>query len=112
MESINSLPERAKQLAAIVDAHSDFGDREGRLAGAIVEALHEQGLLGVWVPRPVGGAEFDPVSSLEVIENLSDRDPSPGCVHMAAAPSGDCELAGLAEDPSRDLLDIVDRGAS
>ena len=40
----------------------------------------------MWVPRSVrGGAELDPVSSLQVIENLAYGDPSVGWVLMAAA---------------------------
>ena len=40
----------------------------------------------MWVPRSIrGGAELDPVSSLEVIENLSYGDPSAGWVLMASA---------------------------
>ena len=40
----------------------------------------------MWVPKSVpGGAELDPVSSLQVIENLAYGDPSAGWVLMAAA---------------------------
>ena len=39
----------------------------------------------MWVPRTIGGAELDPVSSLDVIEQLSYGDPSAGWVLMASA---------------------------
>jgi alkylation response protein AidB-like acyl-CoA dehydrogenase len=39
----------------------------------------------MWTPKAVGGAELDPVSSLEVIENVAYGDPSAGWVLMAAA---------------------------
>src|SRR5262245_30806709 len=80
------LPGRAKAVAAIADEHAVSGDRDGCLSGPVVEALHREGLFGMWVPRSIrGGAELDPVSSLQVIENLAYGDPSVGWVLMAAA---------------------------
>ena len=80
-----SMPERAKRLARVADEHAEYGDEHGELAAPVVEGLHREGLFGMWVPRSVGGAELDPVSSLEVIESLSYGDPSAGWVLMAAA---------------------------
>jgi alkylation response protein AidB-like acyl-CoA dehydrogenase len=80
------LPARAKAVAAIADEYADAGDQRGELTGPVVEALHREGLFGMWVPRSIpGGAELDPVSSLEVIENVSYGDPSAGWVLMASA---------------------------
>ncbi len=82
-----SLPERAKGVGTLADQHADFADREGQLAEPVVSELHSSGLLGMWVPRsawsrnrsprlPVdGGSELDPVSSLEVIQNVAYGDP-------------------------------------
>jgi alkylation response protein AidB-like acyl-CoA dehydrogenase len=81
-----SLPDRARALAALADQHAAAGDQQGYLAAPVVDALHRDGLFGMWVPRSIaGGAELDPVSSLQVIENLSAGDPSAGWVLMAAA---------------------------
>ena len=80
------LPERAKAVAALADEHADVGDRDSQLAPPVVEALHQEGLYGMWVPRSIrGGAELDPVASLRVIENVSYGDPSAGWVLMASA---------------------------
>ena len=80
------LTERARAVALIADQHAEFGDSQGRLADPVVDALHREGLFGMWVPKSVpGGAELDPVSSLQVIENLAYGDPSAGWVLMAAA---------------------------
>jgi alkylation response protein AidB-like acyl-CoA dehydrogenase len=80
------LADRAKAVARIADQHAEFGDKEGRLAQPVVDALHSEGLFGMWVPASVrGGAELDPVSSIGVIENLAYGDPSTGWVLMAAA---------------------------
>jgi alkylation response protein AidB-like acyl-CoA dehydrogenase len=80
-----TLPERAKAVGSIASEHADWGDQHGRLAEPVVEALHKEGLYGMWVPRSLGGAELDPISSLQVIENLAYGDPSTGWVLMAAA---------------------------
>jgi len=80
------LPARAAAVAKIADANADFGDKNGRLADPVVEALHSEGLLGMWTPRVIrGGAELDPIGSLRVIEALTAGDPSTGWVLMAAA---------------------------
>jgi alkylation response protein AidB-like acyl-CoA dehydrogenase len=79
------LPERARRLAQVADQSAEYGDLHGRLAEPVVDGLHREGLLGMWVPRSLGGAELDPVSSLEVIESLAYGDASAGWVLMAAA---------------------------
>jgi alkylation response protein AidB-like acyl-CoA dehydrogenase len=79
------LTERAKRVGALASEHAEYGDKNGKLAEPVVEALHREGLLAMWVPKAVNGAELDPVSSLEVIENVSYGDPSAGWVLMAAS---------------------------
>jgi alkylation response protein AidB-like acyl-CoA dehydrogenase len=79
------LPERAQRVGALASEHADYGDKNGRLAEPVVEALHREGLLAMWVPKALNGAELDPVSSLEVLENVSYGDPSAGWVLMAAS---------------------------
>jgi indole-3-acetate monooxygenase len=83
---VTDLPSRAKAVGAIADQHADTGDQQGQLAAPVVDALHREGLLGMWVPRSIrGGSELDPMSALEVIEHVSNGDPSAGWVLMAAA---------------------------
>ena len=80
------LVARSKTVASIADEYADWSDKEGRLAEPVVEALHREGLWGMWVPLSIrGGAELDPVSSLELLENVSYGDPAVGWVLMAAA---------------------------
>ena len=78
------LAERAKALVPLLDAEAEYADNEGKLSSATVAALHRDGLLKLWVPEKLGGAELDPVHSLEVLENLSYADASAGWVTMAA----------------------------
>lgn len=83
---VADLPARATAVAAVADEFAESGDQHGQLASPVVEALHREGLFGIWVPRSIpGGAELDPVSSLQVIENVSRGDPSAGWVLMASA---------------------------
>lgn len=79
------LPERAKAVAKLADQYADEGDRQGRLSQPVVDALHREQLLAMWVPQSLGGSELDPVSSLRVLEQLSYGDPSTGWVTMAAS---------------------------
>ena len=79
------LPARAAAVAAIADTHADEGDRRGRLSQPVVDALHRERILAMWVPQALGGSELDVVSSVRVIENLSYGDPSTGWVAMAAS---------------------------
>jgi len=80
----STLAERAKMLVPLLDEEAEFADEHGELSPAAVDALHGQGLLKLWVPEKLGGAELDPVHSLEVLENLSYADASAGWVAMAA----------------------------
>lgn len=100
-----TFPERAKAVAAVADQHADAGDREGRLAAPVVEALKKEGLFGMWVPKAVrGGAELNPVASLEVIEHLAYGDPSVGWVLMAAALANGTGAAYLGDEAVRELF--------
>lgn len=100
-----SLPERAKALAPLAGEHAGYGDEHGQLAEPVVEALHREGLLGMWVPKSVkGGFELDPVSSLQVIENMSYGDPSAGWVTMAASLAVGTGAAYLADSAVEELF--------
>jgi alkylation response protein AidB-like acyl-CoA dehydrogenase len=110
---VSDLPQRAVRVAELARQHAAWGDREGRLADPVVDALHREGLYGMWVPRSMrGGAELDVVSSLKVIENLSYGDPSAGWVLMASALAIGTGAAYLGEDAvaelfSRDRLPVI-----
>ena len=98
------LPARAAGVAHVADACADEGDKRGELSQPLVDALHVHGLLGMWVPRSIrGGFELDPVSSLQVIENVSYGDPSAGWVLMASALAIGTGAAYLG-DPAIDEL--------
>lgn len=98
------LPARAGQVAEIARQHAEYGDEHGQLAEPVVEALHSQELFGMWVPRALGGAELDPISSLQVIENVAYGDPSAGWVLMAASLAIGTGAAYLGDEAVAELF--------
>jgi alkylation response protein AidB-like acyl-CoA dehydrogenase len=97
--------ERAKRVGALARKHATEGDKLGKLAEPVAEALHAEGLLGMWVPRTLrGGLELDPVASLEVIENVSYGDPSAGWVLMAASLAIGTGAAYLKDEAVKELF--------
>ena len=56
---VADLPERARSVATIADKHAEEGDRNGQLSQPVVDALHRERLLAMWVPQSLGGAELD-----------------------------------------------------
>jgi alkylation response protein AidB-like acyl-CoA dehydrogenase len=102
---IIDMPARATRVAAIADEHAAWGDAQGQLAQPVVDALHREGLLGMWVPRSVrGGAELDVISSLRVIEEVAYGDPSAGWVLMAASLAIGTGAAYLSDDAVAELF--------
>jgi alkylation response protein AidB-like acyl-CoA dehydrogenase len=97
--------ERAKRVGALARENMERSEQLGQLAPPVAEALHSEGLLGMWVPRSLrGGLELDPVTSLEVIENVSYGDPSAGWVLMAASLAIGTGAAYLKDDAVKELF--------
>jgi len=97
--------ERAKRVGELAREHARRSEDLGQLAPPVAEALHTEGLLGMWVPRSLsGGLELDPVTSLQVIENVSYGDPSAGWVLMAASLAIGTGAAYLEDDAIKELF--------
>lgn len=96
---------RAKDVAKIADRFADEGDRAGRLSQPVVDALHREGLFGIWVPRSVrGGLELDVLSTLQAIEAVAYGDSSAGWVLMAAMLAIGTGAAYLESDAVAELF--------
>jgi alkylation response protein AidB-like acyl-CoA dehydrogenase len=96
---------RAKRVGALARQYAKESEDLGQLAPPVAEALHTEGLLGMWVPRSLrGGLELDPVSSLEVIESVSYGDPSAGWVLMAASLAIGTGAAYLKDEAVKELF--------
>lgn len=101
---MTDFPERAKRVGMIASEHAETGDKDCRLADAVVSALHREKLYGMWTPRVLGGAELFPIESLQVIENVAYGDPSAGWVLMAAALAIGTGGAYLGEAATKELF--------
>ncbi|AQT82385.1 hypothetical protein B1R94_28785 [Mycolicibacterium litorale] len=80
-----ALLKSGRELAPLIRENSDYADLNGRLAPAVVDAFHEAGLWGMWVPEVLGGAELDPLSVLDLTEQISYEDASAGWVLFTGA---------------------------
>jgi alkylation response protein AidB-like acyl-CoA dehydrogenase len=74
---------RARELRPLIEREASAAEEAGRITASVVDALHDAGLFGIWVPVPLGGAELSPTELLDVLAELSYADPSTGWVVMA-----------------------------
>jgi alkylation response protein AidB-like acyl-CoA dehydrogenase len=100
---------RARALQGLVDEQAAACEELGKLTDEVDDALHEQGLYGMWVPKSLGGLELDPISSLEVIEAVSYGQSSAGWVLMAAALSIGTGAAYLDDEAVQEIFTGVER---
>jgi indole-3-acetate monooxygenase len=98
------LAERARALVPMLDDNAAYSDEQGELAPIVVDALHRDGLFGMWVPEVLGGSELSPLLSLEVIETISYADASAGWVQMAACLSIGTAGCYLKDDAAAELF--------
>ncbi|MFI7700548.1 acyl-CoA dehydrogenase family protein [Nonomuraea sp. NPDC049480] len=80
-----TLLDRARELRPLIESQAAAAEAQGKLTTPVVDALHEAGLFGIWVPAPLGGAELSPMELIAVLEELSYADPSTGWVVMATS---------------------------
>ncbi len=76
MDAHNECLERARGLAALIEASADQAERERRLPEPLFTALVEAGLFRLLLPRSLDGAEVDPVTFVRVVEDIAKRDAS------------------------------------
>ncbi len=87
--------ERIARIAALVEAAGGRNEALGRLVPEVVEALHEQRLFRLLLPRVYGGDEIDVVTWFRALEALGKLDASTawcvgqinGCAATASAVS-------------------------
>jgi len=80
-----ALLAKARQLRPLFDRMAPANEAKGALCDEVVDALHEGGFFGIFVPRSLGGTEASPVDGLDVFEEVAYADGSTGWVLMAAA---------------------------
>ena len=68
--------ERARMLAPQIEAAADQIERDCQLPEPLVTALVDAGLTRMLLPRSLGGSELDPLTFMEVIEEIGRVDAS------------------------------------
>ncbi len=86
----------------IVEKHRDLAEEERQLPEAVVTALRETGLLGLWAPREYGGSEVDITVFMEAVEELSRVDAAAAWVFANLA-AGSVLAAFLPEAGAREI---------
>ena len=84
-----ALLDAVASVRDIVAACADESERLGTLAPAAVDSIRDAGLFTLKLPMPLGGAEADPVTQMEVIEELAYIDAAAGwCLMIGATAIG------------------------
>ena len=76
---------RAKAIAPLIEAEAETAEAQTDVTDAVGEALREQGLFWMFVPRHYGGGQTDLVTATKVLEEISRADGSTGWVLMATS---------------------------
>ena len=50
--------ERARQLAPLIHAHAEQGERTAQLPAAVAEAFHQAGFFRMFLPVEMGGGDL------------------------------------------------------
>jgi indole-3-acetate monooxygenase len=77
----------AARIGPALRRHAAQADRDARLPAGSIEALREAGLLRLYVPHDLGGAEVDPLTYACVQEELARHDAAAGWALQAAGSS-------------------------
>jgi len=75
----------AVKIQPLLMQHSEAHEELNALHPEVVEAIHEAGFVGMWVPKPLGGLELSPRESIETVAALTYGDPATAWVTMASA---------------------------
>jgi len=102
MTSASSIVDAARDLADLIEANADDGERIRRLPLTTVKALNDAQLLRMCVPEAYGGPEVDPVSVVKAIEAVAHSDGAAGwCTMIASTTSSMASM--LPEAAAREI---------
>jgi alkylation response protein AidB-like acyl-CoA dehydrogenase len=75
---MSAMLETARALAPTIAKYADRVEAERRLPAPLADALHDAGLFRMLLPRSLGGAELDPPTFVQVMEEVAKADASQG----------------------------------
>lgn len=87
---------RVAAIAPVIAGAAAQAERERRLPPVLVDALHEQGLLRLLLPRQFGGGEVDPVTYTQVVGAVAAID---GSTAWCLGQQNGCTLAAAYLEP-------------
>ncbi len=96
--------QKARAMAPLVERYRDECERERQMCPPLFEALHNAGLMNLWLPRSLGGTEVNIETLLLVVEELSRQDGAAGWNTMIACESS-AFAAFLPEAGARTVFD-------
>src|SRR5204863_71727 len=76
MTAASDYVARVCKLAPTIAVHADRAEAERRLPAPLADALHDAGLFRMLLPRSLGGAELDPPTFVQVMEEIAKADAS------------------------------------
>ena len=87
---------RARALAPLLDRCAEAVEAERRLVPALLDGLHEAGLFRLLLPRALDGGEVDPVTFVEVVEEIAKTD---GSAAWCLCQAGGCAMTAAYLSP-------------
>jgi alkylation response protein AidB-like acyl-CoA dehydrogenase len=87
----------ARSLQPLIRDHADDAERQRSPSATVIKAMAAAGLFSVGTPAAYGGAEADPITTLEVIEAIAEADGATGWTLMVGLEAG---LIIAAMDPT------------
>ena len=97
------LMDAVESVRDTLEAGAGEGEATATLPQASVDALYDSGLLRLKLPHVLGGAEADLVTQLDVLEAVSEIEPSAGWCLMIGAAS----LGGVGAFLSGDAIEEI-----
>lgn len=113
LDSASLVLAAASDLAPQIRSSADASERSGRIDPEILTALKRIGVFRMAMPRSMGGLELDPVTQIELVEELARADGSVGWVAMIGSDGGFYSSL-LSEQAAKELYgpdpDVVTAG--
>lgn len=100
-----SAPGRARALQPLLDAHGPEIDRRRELTPEVVEALVDQDMLRLLLPRSMGGQEIHPLDFCRTTETIAWADASVGWFVNQSNVSAASSAAAMPHDAAAAIFD-------